>query len=143
ILVAAVAVDIADANRLLSIPALVPLSMVIFLVLQALALARRYAHALNTEEHSTMELRQLSSSLSRFVPRAFLDIIEKPDVQSVKLGDSKSQAMTVLAVNIRDFWTISEQLPDDKKFAFLNEWAASLLPAIRSQGGYVETYLGD
>lgn len=143
VVVTTVGLDIADSNRIISIPALVPLGMAVFLVCQALALAKRYARAMNVEEESGAALRDLTKSLARFVPAEFLNVLEKREITEVRLGDFKKQQMAVLVVGIRGFAPIAESLGPEKTFVFLNDWFAKLVPAIRSESGYVDKYFGD
>ena len=52
----------------------------------------------------------IHESYTRFVPRQFLNLLGKDEVQQVDLGDQKQLTMTVFFCDIRNFTTISEVL---------------------------------
>lgn len=49
----------------------------------------------------TRELFQLNQSFSQFVPRQFLQLLNKKSICDVKLGDQSQQNMSVLFADIR------------------------------------------
>jgi two-component system sensor histidine kinase ChiS len=80
---------------------------------------------------------------SRFVPRAFLDLLGKDDVRDVRLGDGIEREMTVLFSDVRSFTTISESLSPNETFGFINGLLSATGPVVRKHGGIVDKYVGD
>ena len=78
------------------------------------------------------EISTLNVAYSRFVPRAFLDLLGKDDVRDVRLGDGIEREMTVLFSDVRSFTTISESLSPNETFGFIN----GLLSATGPVEGY-------
>ena len=58
----------------------------------------------------TEELFKLNQAFSRFVPRQFLQFLDKSSIVDVQLGDSVQQDMSVLFSDIRDFTALSETM---------------------------------
>jgi class 3 adenylate cyclase/HAMP domain-containing protein len=82
-------------------------------------------------------------SFFRFVPTQFLELLGRKSATEINVGDSLQLALSVMFTDIRSFTTISESLDARQVFGFLNEYLAKMDPAIRSQGGFVDKFLGD
>ena len=83
------------------------------------------------------------SYIHRFIPREFLDKLERESLADVKLGDHVEHEMTVLFSDIRDFTYLSESLTPHQNFTFLTSYLRNVTPLIRKNGGFVDKYLGD
>lgn len=82
-------------------------------------------------------------SFSRFVPEAYLHLMEKRDLVSLDLGDFKVLPMSVLFTDIRSFTEISENLPPQDIFKFLNSLFSRMEPVIKNNHGFIDKYIGD
>ncbi len=91
----------------------------------------------------TSELVELNAASQRFVPREILDLLNKPSVAEVELGDQVQQEMTILFSDICAFTARSEQMTPQASFSLLNTYLVSVTPVIRQHHGIVEQYLGD
>ena len=64
-------------------------------------------------------LQQLAEANSRFVPREFLNLLEKDSITETKLADQIEGRMTVLFSDLRDFTPLSESMtPAETFFTF-------------------------
>jgi adenylate cyclase len=79
----------------------------------------------------------------RFVPQEFLLALGHEDVTTAKLGDVVSREVTVLFADIRNFTAMSERMSPEETFAFLNDCLSRIGPHIRSNGGFIDKYIGD
>ena len=84
-----------------------------------------------------------AQTVHRFIPREFLDMLERKSLADVKLGDHMQREMTVFFSDIRDFTQLSERLTPHENFAFLTSYLRNVTPIIRARGGFVDKYLGD
>jgi adenylate cyclase len=113
----------------------------------ALGLADRIAFANEerdrAQRNTIEEISTLNVAYSRFVPRAFLDLLGKDDVRDVRLGDGIEREMTVLFSDVRSFTTISEALSPNETFGFINGLLSHTGPVVREYGGIVDKYVGD
>jgi len=91
----------------------------------------------------TNELFQLNQAFSRFVPRQFLQILDKKSIIDVKLGDQVQQEMSVLFSDIRDFTALSESMTPQENFQFINAYLSRMEPAIIENQGFIDKYIGD
>jgi class 3 adenylate cyclase/DNA-binding NarL/FixJ family response regulator len=82
-------------------------------------------------------------TVHRFIPREFLDMLERKSLADVKLGDHMQREMTVFFSDIRDFTQLSERLTPQENFSFLTSYLRNVTPIIRARGGFVDKYLGD
>lgn len=84
-----------------------------------------------------------AQTVHRFIPREFLDMLERKSLADVKLGDHMLREMTVFFSDIRDFTALSERLTPQENFSFLTSYLRNVTPVIRARGGFVDKYLGD
>lgn len=86
---------------------------------------------------------EMARSMARFVPVAFLDVLGKPSIVEVELGDAVERDMTVLFSDIRSFTRISESMVPQEIFQFLNAYLGRIGPVVRHHRGFVDKYIGD
>ena len=91
----------------------------------------------------TSELFQLNHAFSRFVPRQFLQFLDKQSIVEVKLGDHVQKEMSVLFADIRDFTSLSESMTPEENFKFINAYLSRMEPAIVQNKGFIDKYIGD
>ena len=91
----------------------------------------------------TSELFELNQAFSRFVPRQFLQLLDKKSLVDIQLGDQVQQEMSVLFSDIRDFTTLSESLTPQENFNFINAYLSRMEPAIIENQGFIDKYIGD
>ena len=84
-----------------------------------------------------------AQTVHRFIPREFLDKLQRESLADVKLGDHAEHEMTVFFSDIRDFTQLSERLSPQQNFNFLTSYLSNVTPIIRKHGGFVDKYLGD
>jgi two-component system sensor histidine kinase ChiS len=101
--------------------------------------ARRLALALQRRR-----VPQIAADASaRFVPREFLENLERTTIADVRLGDHVQRDMTVFFSDIRDFTSLSEQMTPQETFNFLNSYLRHVTPTISAHNGFVDKYIGD
>ena len=91
----------------------------------------------------TTELFQLNQAFSRFVPRQFLQLLDKKSPVDVQLGDQVHREMSVLFSDIRDFTALSESMTPQDNFNFINAYLNRMESAIISNQGFIDKYMGD
>ena len=84
----------------------------------------------------------LSRSFERFVPKAFLDRLERSPVE-IELGQCVEKQMTVLFADIRSFTALVERMTPEENFDFVNEYLSYMEPAIHAHLGFIDKYIGD
>jgi signal transduction histidine kinase/class 3 adenylate cyclase/ActR/RegA family two-component response regulator len=88
-------------------------------------------------------LSQLNLAYSRFVPRQFLQLLQKESILDVQLGDQVQKEMSILFADIRDFTTLSEQMSLPENFKFINSYLSRMEPEIIAHHGFIDKYIGD
>jgi class 3 adenylate cyclase len=106
-------------------------------------LAVSFASMRDSVRQTIADLKATNRAIERFVPRAFLAIIGKPSIVSVRLGDNRELDMTVMFSDIRNFTGMSEHMTPDENFAFINAYLAHMGPIIRNHNGFIDKYIGD
>lgn len=81
--------------------------------------------------------------LTRFVPKEFLQHLERKSLAEVQLGDHVQRDMIVFFSDIRDFTTLSEAMSPQDNFNFLNSYLKHVNPIIRARNGFIDKYIGD
>ncbi len=90
-----------------------------------------------------LDLLNINTAYSRFVPNEFLRTLGRESILDVQLGDQIQGTMTVLFADIRAFTTISESMSPQENFAFLNDYLQQVIPPIRANRGFIDKYIGD
>ncbi|MDX2232821.1 MAG: AAA family ATPase [Leptolyngbyaceae cyanobacterium bins.349] len=88
-------------------------------------------------------LTSLNSAYERFVPRQFLQLLNKNSIIDVELGDQIQQEMSVLFTDIRSFTALSEQMTPEENFRFINSYLKRMEPIILQHHGFIDKYIGD
>jgi class 3 adenylate cyclase len=104
---------------------------------------RVQAEALEAEREANRQLQAYNEAFARFVPREFLDHLERESVLQVRLGDQVERTMAVLFSDIRSFTSISEKLGAQATFNYLNDYLQVAGPIVREHGGFIDKYIGD
>lgn len=135
------------ALRLIRVPfvglKLLPYTFVIFVIFQSVIAARRNQIIHSTVQSLSEELTKINNAYFRFVPKQFLELLNKDNIMEVDVGDWTSRHITLLCADIRNFTTLSEQMTGEQTFNFLNMYLMKIGPLIRKHGGFIEKYLGD
>ena len=85
----------------------------------------------------------LTSAHARFVPHAFLEVIGRPSIADVRLGDHRQRSASVLFSDIRGFTSRLESLSPADALAFVNGYLSLMEPFVQEQGGFIDSYIGD
>jgi len=85
----------------------------------------------------------VSITVKRFIPKEFLDFLDKRDVVDLRLGDHVKKKMTIFFSDIRAFTELSERLTIEENFAFINSYLSRVVPIITDNDGFVDKYIGD
>lgn len=106
-------------------------------------LAERFNEMTGQIERYISRIEKMNKAYYRFVPKQFLDFLEKDNITEVQLGDQVQKEMSVLFTDIRDFTTLSEILSPKETFDFLNEYLSVMEPLISRNHGFIDKYIGD
>ncbi len=106
-------------------------------------LEQRVAQRTAELQARTVELAELNAAYECFVPREFLQLLDKKNIVNVELGDQTQQSMSVMFCDIRSFTTLSEKMTPQENFNFLNSYLSRVSPIIREHNGFIDKYIGD
>lgn len=135
--------DISYAKKIIQTGYLIPLGIFMFILFQSLSLAYKFSLSFTKIETLTNHLKALLKSFEKFIPKQFLEFLNKHDITQVQIGDQIEKEMTVLFSDIRKFTLISEQLTPKDNFIFINQYFNFVEPVIESHKGFIDKYLGD
>ena len=105
--------------------------------------ARQIRERQETDAAHRDELRELNRSYLRFVPKQFLDFLDRDSIVTVQHGDQVQRTMTVLFSDIRSFTELSEEVGAEGTFSFINDYLTRMGPAVRANNGFIDKYIGD
>jgi two-component system sensor histidine kinase ChiS len=143
ILIVALVLDILGGRAILNLPPLLTYVFVLFVISMALILVNGFVSLQDQTENLNKQLAQFNKASSRFVPFAFLNLLEKGSIVDVNLGDQVQKEMTVLFSDIRSFTSLSETMTPRENFDFINSYLRRMGPVIRQHGGFIDKYIGD
>lgn len=106
------------------------------------SLSTQIAISLTNARHFD-KMESLYHSTERFVPRAFLDLLNKENIEEIKVGDSAEINVAVMFADIRNFTTIAESMSAEKTAFLLNAYMQRMSPIIRMHHGFVSQFYGD
>ncbi|MDX1957423.1 MAG: 7TM-DISM domain-containing protein [Leptospiraceae bacterium] len=89
------------------------------------------------------KVASLSRAFEKFVPKQFLEYLDRESISLVELGDNTQRVMTILFCDIRSFTDLSEKMSPNDNFLFINEYLSRVGPLIRSHNGFIDKYIGD
>ena len=90
-----------------------------------------------------LDLSNLSLAYAKFVPKEFLQFLDKSSIIDVELGDTVEREMSILFSDIRDFTKLSEGMKPEDNFRFINGYLSRMEPAILDNSGFIDKYIGD
>ncbi|MGA8147316.1 MAG: adenylate/guanylate cyclase domain-containing protein [Gallionellaceae bacterium] len=88
-------------------------------------------------------LQQTEKSFGRLIPHQLLKLLDRDNINDVKLGDQIERKLTVMFTDIRNFTTLSESMTPQENFNFLNSYLSLMEPIIGSHRGIIDKYVGD
>ena len=88
-------------------------------------------------------ISKINEAYSRFVPRQFLEFLDKEDIVDIQLGDQVQKEMTVMFSDIRGFTELSESMTPKENFDFINHYLGYMEPVIRDNNGFIDKFIGD
>lgn len=106
-------------------------------------LKRERENALIDKLAESEKVASLGKAFEKFVPKQFLEYLDKESITSIQLGDNTQRIMTILFCDIRSFTDISEKMTPNDNFQFINDYLSRVGPLIRSHGGFIDKYIGD
>ena len=91
----------------------------------------------------TVELAKLNEIYERFVPREFLNLLEKKSILEIRPGDQVKLKMTVMFADIRGWTSLLEKMTPQEAFKFINAYLKRVNPRIKECDGFIDQYYGD
>lgn len=88
-------------------------------------------------------ISEINNSYYRFVPKQFLDFLDKKSITDIHLGDQIQKEMTVMFSDIRSFTEMSELMSPRENFNFINHYLGYMEPIISRNKGFIDKYIGD
>ncbi|MBA3660949.1 MAG: AAA family ATPase [Gammaproteobacteria bacterium] len=98
---------------------------------------------IGTQTAISLENAKVYAASGRFVPREFLEQLQKRNISEVSLGDNSHQNMSILFCDIRNFSNLFEHLTSAEAFDLINSFFSAMEPYIRKQHGFIDKYIGD
>ncbi|MBP6984991.1 MAG: AAA family ATPase [Alphaproteobacteria bacterium] len=87
--------------------------------------------------------QQLFHATERFVPKKFLQLLGRKNIEEVQIGDSAKSEMSAIFADLRDFTSISEAIEPEQLTYILNTYLKYMAPIIRQNNGFINRVLGD
>jgi two-component system sensor histidine kinase ChiS len=120
-----------------------PAGHMIFAFVAWLMLVKKVGDTFESVETLSDYVATVSTTVRKFIPKEFLEALDKTDVVDLKLGDHVRREMTIFFSDIRAFTELSEKLTVEENFAFINSYLSRVVPIVKENGGFVDKYIGD
>ncbi len=91
----------------------------------------------------TTKIMNMTTTFEKFVPKQFLERIATEGIETIRLGNTSTEYITILFSDIRSFTTLAEQMSPQEVFKFLNSYLARMNGPIQQNDGYIDKYIGD
>ncbi|WP_284615314.1 AAA family ATPase [Aquabacterium humicola] len=89
------------------------------------------------------EQARLIKAQRRFVPREFLESLNRPDIAMVDPGEHVGKTMSVMFSDLRGFTPLAERLPPRDVMGLLNGYFDAMGEPIAAAGGFIDSFAGD
>ncbi|MGL1902755.1 MAG: adenylate/guanylate cyclase domain-containing protein [Fibrobacterales bacterium] len=89
------------------------------------------------------KISELTIIFEKFVPKQFISKIANGDISTIEFGKAKTEILTVLFSDIRNFTTISERYPPQELLDQLNIHFQKMSSIIHNYNGFVDKFIGD
>jgi class 3 adenylate cyclase len=119
------------------------MGLLFFSLSMAMVIALRYSNTYNRVKTLSTYIQETNSAYSRFVPKEFLNFLNKENITEVSLGDQTQKEMTILFADIRSFTELSEKMSPKENFDFLNAYLKRVGPIVREHNGFIDKFIGD
>ncbi|MGO8695238.1 MAG: adenylate/guanylate cyclase domain-containing protein [Rectinemataceae bacterium] len=120
-----------------------PAGHIIFAFVAWLMLVKKVGDTFESVETLSDYVSTVTTTVSKFIPKEFLEALNKTDVVDLKLGDHVRREMTIFFSDIRAFTELSEKLTVEENFAFINSYLSRVVPIVKENGGFIDKYIGD
>ncbi|MGK5092285.1 protein kinase [Deltaproteobacteria bacterium TL4] len=108
------------------------------------AIAMRNAEIYEKEQQARRQTEATLKVFERFVPRQFTSRLLCCDsIEDLTAGMGQQSQMSVLFSDIRSFTSLTESMPPNDVFQFLNEYLLYMDAPIRQHRGFVDKFIGD
>ncbi len=92
---------------------------------------------------ATYRMKQLNIAYGRYLPGAFLKLLEKRRVIDFKLGDMTEKEMTIMFSDIRSYTNLSETMTPSENFRFQVRYLSMIGIELNKNHGFPVQYYGD
>ena len=120
-----------------------PAGLMIFGIIIMFMLIHKVAQSFESAETLSSYVASVTNAVHKFIPKEFLEHLDKKNFIDLHLGDHTKKEMTIFFSDIRGFTALSEKLTVEENFAFINSYLARVVPIIKENGGFVDKYIGD
>jgi len=99
-----------------------------------------YSINITARKKAEEKLRRTNEVYQCFSPIEFLDFLGQKSITDVAPGQHVQKEMTVLFSDIRSFTTVTENMPPQDAFKFINAFFNALAPIIRNNNGFIDKF---
>lgn len=92
---------------------------------------------------ATYRMKQINIAYGRYLPGAFLKLLEKRRVIDFNLGDMVEKEMTIMFSDIRSYTNLSESMHPTDNFKFLVRYLSHVGDMLHKNSGFPVQYYGD
>ncbi len=143
VLVLTVVNDVLHTSHVINTANISSLGFLTFLVSQSFLVTQNFSKAFFKVDRLSQSLELTNQALQRFVPTEFLSYLGKKSITDIELGEHVEHTMSIMFSDIRSFTRLSEKMKPVENFNFINSYLKRITPPIRSNGGFIDKYLGD
>ena len=119
---------------------LFPFFIVIFVIIQIIMLAAIQNDVYKTTTKASNDLKRLNEAYLRFVPKEFLQLLNKDSITKTKLGDYSNIEMSIIFSKVNIECKKAESSLEDH-FIIFNEYLKLVSPIIKKYDGFVSKFL--
>lgn len=114
-----------------------PLFFLIFAVFQFINLAAQESIMHHTQKRLVKHLKRANDRCLSFVPKEFLNQIEKKSITKVKLGDYTEKKMTICYTNLDFISKWETELSSEQEYSIFSECVSIIVPIVKKYNGYI------
>lgn len=118
-----------------------PILLLVFSILQFLLLALQQSRMYRKQVQLVDDMKKLNDAYLRFVPREFLELLEKHSMTDVLPGDNVEREMAIIFSQIRFENKDGTDIEPEEQYALFNSFLMKISPITTKYNGFISKFI--
>lgn len=107
------------------------------------SLAKSFNDVQKKYKENDRALNKKDFEYQKFIPKQYLSFFGTNKIENLEVGDAITKKLSVMFCDLRNSYFSSETLGLQENFSLISEFLKSVTSAVKKNGGFVDSFLGD